>query len=95
MRRTNIYLDEEKLRVLRHLSVLEGGKSSVSDLVRQAVDEFLAVRLAKQDVWGQRLDRLVTRVRDRIPSGLSADDIESDITAASEEVRHEASAGGY
>ena len=43
MQRTNIYLNEDQLRLLKHL-VAEENKP-VADLVRQAVDQFLRIPL--------------------------------------------------
>jgi predicted transcriptional regulator len=85
MRRTNIYLDEDQLRALRHLAVEE--QQSLAVLVRRAVDEFLGRRFSEQADWGERFDALVRRIQSRIPEGLSSEQIESDITAARGEVR--------
>jgi hypothetical protein len=37
--------------------------------------------------WGERFDALVARIQQRIPSGVTPEEIEADITAAREEVR--------
>jgi hypothetical protein len=39
MKRTNIYLEEEQLRLLKYIAVEEG--RSFTQLVRQALEEFL------------------------------------------------------
>ena len=85
MQRTNIYLDEDQIRALKHLAAEE--KQSVADLVRRAVDTYLAKRLTDDAEWRQSLDQLIERVRSRIPADATAEEIESDITAAREEVR--------
>ena len=85
MQRTNMYLDEEQLRALKHLAAEE--HESVALLVRRAVDEFLARRFQNADDWGRRFDELVTRVQGRVPPGLMAEQIEDDITTARAEVR--------
>lgn len=85
MRRTNIYLDDDQLRALKHLAVDEG--QSVADLVRQAVDLYLTQRLADDAVWREQFDQLLARVRSRVPPAATSDEIEADITAAREEVR--------
>lgn len=85
MQRTNIYLDEDQLRALKHLAVEE--QQSVALLVRRAVDEFLSRQFAERTDWGDRFDALVQRIRSRVPTGLTADVIEMDITAARDEVR--------
>src|SRR5437763_1300175 len=46
-------------------------------------------RLEPDSEWQQRLDEIVARIRNGIPEGISPDEIEADITAASEEVRQE------
>jgi hypothetical protein len=85
MRRTSIYLDDDQLRALRHLAVEE--QQPVSELVRRAVDRFLAERLRDQPDWGERLDALMRRIQSRIPADVTAEQIEADITAARGEVR--------
>jgi len=85
MQRTNIYLDEDQLRALKHLAVEE--KQSVALLVRRAVDEFLAHRFEERADWGERFDALVSRIRSRIPADLTPDQIEAEISEAREELR--------
>ena len=85
MRRTNIYLDEDQLRSLKHLAAED--ERRVAELVREAIDDYLARRLADDAAWRERFDRLVERVRARVPAGISPDEIEADITAARDEVR--------
>ena len=87
MRRTNIYLPEEKIAVLRHLAASEGQGTSVSDLIRQAIDQFLVGKLKGDSPWGQRLDGLIERVRKDLPVGLPEEQIEDDVTAARAEDR--------
>lgn len=90
MQRTNIYLDDGQLRVLKHLAAEE--RQSVADLVRRAVDDYLAKRLADDAAWRHELDRLIERVRSRIPRDTTPDEIESDIAKAREEVKQVRSA---
>ncbi len=85
MQRTNVYLEEDQLRALKHLAAEE--RQSVADLVRQAVDAYLARRLTDDPAWQERLDALLERVRGRIPADIPAEEIEADITAARAEVR--------
>lgn len=85
MQRTNIYLDDDQLRALKHLAAEE--RQSVADLVRRAVDVYLAKRLSGDAEWRQDLNRLMERVRRRIPEGVTPEETEADITAAREEVR--------
>jgi predicted transcriptional regulator len=85
VQRTNIYLDEDQLRALKHLAAEE--RQSVADLVRRAVDDYLARRLADDTEWRQRFDQLMDRVRSRVPGDVTAEEIEADITAVREEVR--------
>jgi prevent-host-death family protein len=50
-------------------------------------------RLPPDEDWQQRFDALVDRIQQRIPAGITAEEIESDIQAAREEVRREQRAG--
>jgi hypothetical protein len=85
MQRTNIYLEEEQLRALKHLAAEE--RQSVADLVRAAVDDYLARHLADETLWRERLDTLLTRVRSRAPSDTPSAEIEADVSMARDEVR--------
>ena len=88
MQRTNVYLEEDQLKALKHLAAEE--RQSVADLVRQAVDAYLVRRLEDDIAWCERFDQLLERVRSRIPVDVSAEEaeeIEADITAARQEVR--------
>jgi hypothetical protein len=85
MRRTNIYLDEDRLRTLKHLAAEEG--RSVADIVRGAIDSYLAERVLDDETWRRRMEALVERVQGRIPPHIPPDEIDADITAAREEVR--------
>lgn len=87
MQRTNIYLDDDQLRMLKHLAAEE--RQSVADLVRQAVDAYLAQRVADDAAWREQFDQLLARVRSRIPATIPSQEIEADITAAREEVKQE------
>lgn len=85
MYRTNIYLDEEQIRALRHLAAEE--KCSVAELVRRAVDSYIATHLADQTVWRERLDEFVKRVQERQLIKVAPEAIEEDITSTRKEVR--------
>jgi Arc/MetJ-type ribon-helix-helix transcriptional regulator len=85
MRRTNIYLDDDQLAFLRNMAAQE--QSTVAELVRQAVDSWLAEKLPQRDRWGEQLDSVVARLRSRLPTGVPEDEIEADITAAKDEVK--------
>jgi Arc/MetJ-type ribon-helix-helix transcriptional regulator len=85
MQRTNIYLEDDQLRLLKHLAAEQ--RQSVADLVRRAVDLYLSQRLADDADWRVRLDQLVARIQARVPQEVSPDEIEADITAAQAEVK--------
>ncbi len=96
MRRTNFYLDPEKLRALKMIAVSED--ASVSDLVREAVDEIIKKRLAKTAEstpngpirpLATTLSDVVRRLDARRPANISADEIERDVADAVNEVRAE------
>ncbi|MBI4491170.1 MAG: CopG family transcriptional regulator [Chloroflexi bacterium] len=92
MHRTNIFLDSEQVRALKHLAAEE--RRSVAELVRRAVDEYLARRFRDGTDWGERFDQLVARIQQRIPVEVTPEEIEADITAAREEVRQAHRAAG-
>jgi hypothetical protein len=98
MKRTNIYLDEDQLRLLRHLAVEQD--RSFTAIVREALDDYLvrqglataprvqAPRLETPNAaWRARLDDVLGRLRSQAPPELSAAEIESEITAALRDVR--------
>jgi hypothetical protein len=90
MKRTNIYLEAEETRLLKHIAVEEGCSFTV--LVRRALQDFLThyqqktKRAASPEEWNERLEKLLVRVRQRT-SVFSPEEIEADITAAAKESR--------
>lgn len=85
MKRTNVYLDNEQLRALKHIAVEEG--VSFTELVRRALSVFTAAYGRKGiPPWEERFDRLVAQVRERAEP-FSADETEREITSASAEAR--------
>jgi hypothetical protein len=94
MRRTNIYLDDEQLEVLRRLG--EERSVAMSELVREAVDAWLeaqGARVIREPEWKERFARLLDRrgvVERRLRP--SAEEVERDVTAAVAEVRKAGSA---
>src|SRR5689334_14793124 len=85
MQRTNIYLEADQLRALKHLAAEQD--QSVADLVRQAVDDYLAEHIRDDHAWAARLDDLVERVRKRTTDSVPPEQIEADISAARAEAR--------
>jgi Ribbon-helix-helix domain len=94
MRRTNIYLDDRQLQVLRHLG--EQRSVAVSELIREAVDAWLAaqgVRVIQEGEWQRRFAGLLERRRDAAARVQPpADQVERDVSAAVAAVRRAASA---
>ena len=89
MRRTNIYLPDEKLELLRQLGERRG--IPVAQLVREALDEWLerqGVRTLDRDEWERRFDELMERRR-RIAEehGWTEEEVERDVLDAVREVR--------
>lgn len=89
MKRTNIYLDEEQLELLRGLGERRG--APVAALVREAVDAWLRAQGARrlpEDEWERRLGELLQR-RDRIAQeqGFDEGEVEREVMAAVREVR--------
>ncbi len=89
MRRTNVYLDDRQIDLLRLLGDRRG--VPVAALVREAVDAYLdsqGVRNLDPDEWERRFDALVadrTRVAEEL--GLTEERVERDVFAAIREVR--------
>jgi Ribbon-helix-helix protein, copG family len=89
MKRTNIYLDDEQLELLRALGQRRGAPVAV--LVREAVDEWLRTQGARRlsdDEWQRRFGGLLER-RDRIARerGFDEAEVERDVMAAVHEAR--------
>jgi hypothetical protein len=94
MKRTNIYLDDEQLELLRGLSGQRG--RPVAELVREAVDAWLASQGARRlspDEWEERFDALLARRRQIAEQRhFEPDEVERDVIAAVREVRRAHSA---
>jgi hypothetical protein len=89
MKRTNIYLDDEQLELLRELGRQRG--APVAELVREAVDDWLRANGARrlpEDEWQRRFAALLER-RDRIARerGFDEAEVEREVMAAVREVR--------
>lgn len=89
MKRTNIYLDERQLTLLRRV----GGDraTSVAALVREAIDRWLAdegVSDVEEDEWERRLGDLLERRR-RLANehGFDEAQVAADVREAVDEVR--------
>src|SRR5690242_1932920 len=100
MKRTNIYLDEDLDRHLRHYAIEQ--QRSFTDVVRQALEEFAAREGIADDPrvtpprrtlpdaeWSARMDALLQQVHSRIPPDVTPEELEADITTAWEEYRAE------
>jgi hypothetical protein len=89
MRRTNIYLPEAQLEVLRRLGDERG--VPVAELVRQAVDRWLdsqGVRLLPEDEWSTRIEALLARRRQTAPGRAPTEmAVDRDVTLAIQEAR--------
>jgi hypothetical protein len=89
MKRTNIYLDDEQLELLRSLGERRG--EPVAVLVREAVDSWLEAQGARRipaDERQRRFEALLRR-RDRIWSelGVSEEEVEREVAEAIREMR--------
>ncbi len=97
MRRTNIYLPEAQLDLLRQVSERRG--KPVAELVRDAVDTWLSAQGVKRidkDEWEARFDALLRRRGDvaqrrRFSEGAVA----RDVTAAVRDVRRRRTASRH
>jgi hypothetical protein len=89
MQRTNVYLDDRQLGLLRALSSMRG--EPVAALVREAIDAWLEAQGARKvpdDEWRRRLGELLAR-REKIADelGLTEEQVERDVFEAIREVR--------
>ena len=68
---------------------------SPADVVRDAVDEYLMRHEVDYAEWQARVVSVVARLRSSVPAGETPEMIESEITAAREEIRGSGTAGGH
>lgn len=89
MRRTNVYLDDRQLDLLRLLGERRG--EPVAALVREAIDAYLeqqGIRRVEPDEWRRRFDGLVAdRRRSAKERGLTEEHVERQVFEAIREVR--------
>jgi transposase InsO family protein len=89
MQRTNIYLDDEQLSLLRALGSQRG--QPVAELIRSAIDAWLeeqGVRSLDRGEWERRFERLLRRRR-RLARELGLDElrVQSKVDETVREVR--------
>jgi predicted DNA-binding ribbon-helix-helix protein len=84
MQHADVALEDAQYQTLQRIAREDG--VSVSDLVQRVIEEYLEQRrraaLAK-------LDAAVAELRAHLPTDLTPEEIEAEITAAREEVREE------
>lgn len=94
MRRTNIYMDERQLEILRRLG--DQRSVAVSELVREAVDSWLSaqgVHVIEEGEWERRFANLLDRRRE-VAGRFEAtgEQVATDVATAVAEVRRSAAA---
>ena len=77
MQRT-IQLDDEQFQAIERQAAAEC--RSVDELIRQAVEGYLARRGHDWSDWGDRFDALVARIQGQMPPGVTSEEIEADIS---------------
>jgi hypothetical protein len=85
LRRTNIYLEDDQIDALKVVAATRG--SSLATVVRDAVDAYLRDQVVGDLAWRTEFENLLDRVRSRLDSSITPEEIEADITEAREEVR--------
>ena len=90
MKRT-IHLPQEQVRELERLAADE--HRSVDEFVQLALGDYLARRNARAE-WAKRLDEVVAQFRAGVPTDMTPEEIEAEITANWEEYRAERSSSG-
>src|SRR5947208_5234044 len=89
MQRT-IALPDEQARELERLAAEE--HRSLDEFIQLALRDYVARRTVGRADWARRFGEVVERIQARIPPGIPPEEIEADITAASDEVRAERAA---
>ncbi|HEY7030103.1 MAG TPA: CopG family transcriptional regulator [Thermomicrobiales bacterium] len=85
LRRTNIYLEDDQIDALKVVAATRG--SSLATVVRDAVDAYLRDQVVGDLAWRTEFENLLDRVRSRLDSSITPEEIEADITEARGEVR--------
>jgi predicted transcriptional regulator len=85
----SIEFSDQQLHELEQVAAAE--RQSVAEIVKRAVSDYLARRRDSSD-WGRRWDAVVEDVHSRMPSDVTPEEVEADITAASAEVREQRAA---
>jgi hypothetical protein len=85
-----IELRDDQLEELERLAGEE--RRSVDELVQLAVNDYIARHRRDWSDWNRRWDSLAVKVRSSTRFDVTSEEIEADVTAASEEVRAERAA---
>jgi len=85
-----IELRDDQLEELERLAGEE--RRSVDELVQLAVNDYIARHHRDWSDWNRRWDSLAVEVRSSTRFDVTSEEIEADVTAASEEVRAERAA---
>ena len=85
----SIEFSDQQLHELEQVAAAE--RQSVAEIVKRAVSDYLARRRDWSD-WGRRWDGVVDDVHSRMPSDVTPEEVEADITAASAELREQRAA---
>jgi predicted transcriptional regulator len=88
---STVYLDRELAERLARLA--SASDRSVSDVVHDAVDEYLTRHEVDDAEWRARLVEIVGRLRAGVPAAETPGHIECEITAARLEVRASRASG--
>jgi len=85
-----ISLDDDRVRALERVAAEE--HASLDEVIRRAVDVYLAQRTQDARPWGERLRAVVQHLRAGVPAGMTPAQIEAEITANWDEYRAERAA---
>ena len=81
----SVHLDEHLRQRLADLAIEE--QVSVDDVLRRAVEDYLARHRADEAAWAARFDNLIERRIRAMSADIASDEIDADIAAAIAEVR--------
>lgn len=85
--RTNIYLDERQLRLLRHLAAAR--RTAVAEIVRDAVNAYLARELGDRSAAIDALAQLLAAAQPGALAGKTPEELEAEAVALVKDVRAE------
>jgi len=92
LHRGNVYLDDDRYTALELVSAEQ--RMSTGELVRRAVDLYLAAYLADEPIWNARFERLVNQIREPGAHRTAPEELETDIAQVLHRLRERRDSAG-